>query len=211
MASLGKLAGPIGATLGAALMVKQVVDNRNRIINNSKEIGYRVAKTWENTGLMHRKREPFSTFEKHEVERFKQESQTKQFKSTETNTGTGHGSRKSGGGGSQPPKKPDKEPDDKDRNKTEEDVTNINSSNPLNDINYTEKVKIQMEQGDFHSFPKSADAFGSDAIKSEILGGDGLKRTKFEIPGEYMGKKGVFEYIIEPDGVICNHRLFLPK
>ena len=84
MASLGKLAGPIGATLGAALMVKQVVDNRNRIINNSKEIGYRVAKTWENTGLMHRKREPFSTFEKREVERFKQETRTKI--STQTNT-----------------------------------------------------------------------------------------------------------------------------
>ena len=33
-------------------------------------------------------------------------SQTKQFKSTETKTGTGHGSRKTGGGGSQPPKGP---------------------------------------------------------------------------------------------------------
>ena len=33
-------------------------------------------------------------------------SKTKQFKSTERNTGTGHGSRKSGGGGSQPPKGP---------------------------------------------------------------------------------------------------------
>ena len=33
-------------------------------------------------------------------------SKTKQFKSTETNTDTGHGSRKSGGGGSQPPKGP---------------------------------------------------------------------------------------------------------
>ena len=34
-------------------------------------------------------------------------SQTKQFKSTETNTGTGHGSRKTGGGGSQPPSSPE--------------------------------------------------------------------------------------------------------
>ena len=33
-------------------------------------------------------------------------SKTKQFKSTETNTDTGHDSRKSGGGGSQPPKGP---------------------------------------------------------------------------------------------------------
>ena len=75
IASLGTLAGPIGATLGAALIVKQVVDNRNRIIYNSKAIGYRVAKTLENSGLMHRKREPFSTFEKREVERFKQNHQ----------------------------------------------------------------------------------------------------------------------------------------
>ena len=139
-------------------------------------------------------------------------SKTKQCLKSEPSNNSSSGNTNSSPVPASPnPQKPDREPDDKDRNKTEEAVTNINSSNPLNDINYTEKVKIQMEQGDFHSFPKSADAFGSDAIKSEILGGDGLKRTKFEIPGEYMGKKGVFEYIIEPDGVTCNHRLFLPK
>jgi hypothetical protein len=43
------------------------------------------------------------------------------------------------------------------------------------------------------------------------LGGDGIIRTKIEIPGSYNGQAGVFEYIIEPDGVTVNHRLFQPN
>ncbi|AUG56722.1 hypothetical protein [Acetivibrio saccincola] len=68
-----------------------------------------------------------------------------------------------------------------------------------------------MKQGDYHSFPESVDAFGADGKVTQITGGDNVVRTKVEIPGSYQGKEGIFEYIIEPDGVTCNHRLFRPN
>ena len=40
-----------------------------------------------------------------------------------------------------------------------------------------------------------------------ITGGDGIKRLKLEIPGWYIGKNGMFEFIKEPDNTI-NHRFF---
>ena len=84
-----------------------------------------------------------------------------------------------------------------------------NISNPLENIQYTDKVKKQMKQGDFHSFPEAVDSFGSDGIITQIIGGDGIPRTKVEIQGSYKGKEGVFEYIIEPDNTV-NHRFFRP-
>ena len=83
--------------------------------------------------------------------------------------------------------------------------------NPLSNIRYTDKVKSQMTKGDYHGFPSSVDAFGKDGIVTKITGGDSIVRTKVEIPGNYQGKQGVFQYIIEPDGVTVNHRLFVPK
>lgn len=87
----------------------------------------------------------------------------------------------------------------------------VDKSNPLENIKFTDKVKEQMKQGDYHSFPDSVDGFGSNGKVTQITGGDKLVRTKVEIPGSYKGKDGVFEYIIEPDGVTCNHRLFKPN
>lgn len=84
-------------------------------------------------------------------------------------------------------------------------------NNPLSDVQYTDKVKSQMAKGDYHSFPKSVDSFGSSGKTTKITGGDGIVRTKVEVPGSYNGKKGIFEYIIEPDGVTVNHRLFIPS
>ena len=37
----------------------------------------------------------------------------------------------------------------------------------------------------------------------------GVVRIKVEILGAYRGRDGIFEYIIEPDGKACNHRLFV--
>ena len=93
-------------------------------------------------------------------------------------------------------------------------VVNKNSTslkNILKNIKYTDKVRSQMKLGDYHSFPESVSGFGSDANITSIVGGDKIIRTKIEIPGSYMGKEGVFQYIIEPDGVTCNHRLFVPN
>lgn len=44
-----------------------------------------------------------------------------------------------------------------------------------------------------------------------LKGGDSIIRTKVNILGEYKGREGVFEYIIEPDGKTVNHRLFRVK
>jgi filamentous hemagglutinin len=74
---------------------------------------------------------------------------------------------------------------------------------------YTNKVKGQMKQDDFHSFPESVEGFQSAGKVSKITGGDGTVRDKLEIPGNYRGHTGNFEFIKEPDGII-NHRLFRP-
>jgi hypothetical protein len=74
---------------------------------------------------------------------------------------------------------------------------------------YTDKVKMQMKQGDFHSFPESVRGFQDAGRISKIKGGDGVVRHKLDIPGGYRGREGRFEFIKEPDGKI-NHRLFQP-
>ncbi|MGI9279051.1 MAG: hypothetical protein ACR2PX_05390, partial [Endozoicomonas sp.] len=75
---------------------------------------------------------------------------------------------------------------------------------------YTDKVKLQMTQGDFHAFPDSVEAFQDTGVITKLTGGDGVLREKLEIPGSYKGQDGHFEFIKEPDGLI-NHRLFKPK
>lgn len=74
---------------------------------------------------------------------------------------------------------------------------------------YTGKVKRQMLNNDYHSFPESVTAFEKNGQVIQFIGGDGIKRSKLTIPGWYRGKKGVFEFIKEPNGDI-NHRLFRP-
>lgn len=54
------------------------------------------------------------------------------------------------------------------------------------------------------------DGFAKHGTVSKITGKDGVVRDKLEILGSYRGKKGVFEYIREPNGNI-NHRLFVPN
>jgi hypothetical protein len=78
------------------------------------------------------------------------------------------------------------------------------------DARYTDKVARQMQQGDYHAFPDSFTGFQEAGKVNEIIGGDGVQRFMLRIPGEYRGKKGVFELIKEPDGTI-NHRLFRPE
>lgn len=80
----------------------------------------------------------------------------------------------------------------------------------FNGSKYTQKVKKQASSGDYHSFPQSVDGFAKYGTVSKITGRDGIVRDKLEIPGSYRGKKGIFEYIREPNGEI-NHRLFVPN
>lgn len=67
-----------------------------------------------------------------------------------------------------------------------------------------------MKLGDYHCFTKSVEGFGANGKVAKITGGDKLVRTKVKVPGGYQGKDGIFEYIIEPDGITCNHRQFIP-
>lgn len=82
-------------------------------------------------------------------------------------------------------------------------------NNPLNDTKYTDKVRRQMQEDKFHGFPLEVDNFGGIGNKTEIIGGDGIKRTKISVEGEYLSRQGNFEWIVEPDGLI-NHRKFEP-
>jgi hypothetical protein len=84
-------------------------------------------------------------------------------------------------------------------------VEGASKTNPLENVKFTDKVKAQMKQGDYHSFPESVEGFGANGKVTKITGGDKIVRTKVEIPGSFKGKEGVFEYIIEPDGLTCNH------
>lgn len=87
----------------------------------------------------------------------------------------------------------------------------IDNHNFFKNAKYTEKVRKQASSGDYHAFPQSVDGFAQKYGKTSIItGGDGIPRIKLELKGEYKGKKGVFEYIRNPNGTI-NHRLFVPK
>ena len=79
------------------------------------------------------------------------------------------------------------DPNNKDKNKNK-DKSSENVKNPLEKIEYTDKVKQQMKKGDYHSFPESVDAMGGNGKITQIQGGDGIWRTKVEIQGSYMGK-----------------------
>lgn len=89
-------------------------------------------------------------------------------------------------------------------------IVDDGSKSFFDNTQYTDKVLGQMKSGDFHSFPKSVEAFELNGTVSPLKGGDGIYRQMLKIPGEYGNTKGFFEFIKEPNGMI-NHRLFRPK
>jgi len=81
-------------------------------------------------------------------------------------------------------------------------------ANPLDGTTFTDKVKRQMNGRDTdHNFPTLVDKQADAASVKKITGGDGVERTKVELPGSINGKDGNFSWIIEPDKTI-NHRQF---
>ena len=81
--------------------------------------------------------------------------------------------------------------------------------NILANVKYTEKVKLQMTQDINHGFPTMIDDIvGTYGKVGNIVGGDGIKRTVVELPGAINGNSGIFQYIIESDGITVNHRFF---
>lgn len=61
-----------------------------------------------------------------------------------------------------------------------------------------------------HAFNDIIDNYAGDATKFPLKGGDGVNRSLYQLEGSLNGKKGIFEWIIDPDpakGV--THRRFI--
>src|SRR5690606_1997262 len=61
------------------------------------------------------------------------------------------------------------------------------NTGPVAGTTYTPKVARQMESGDNHAFPKLVDQFAADGSATKIVGGDGVVRTKIQLPGAKNG------------------------
>jgi hypothetical protein len=83
--------------------------------------------------------------------------------------------------------------------------------NPLKGTTRTPKVNKQISNtaDQYHSFPESIDDMAGQGTVTKITGGDGVVRTKVELPEAINGKTGKYEWIIEPNNTI-NHRVFIP-
>lgn len=80
----------------------------------------------------------------------------------------------------------------------------------LKNIEYTDKVKSQMLQDIKHGFPSMIDDMaGMYGNIGNFTSGNGVVRMAVELPGSINGEVGIFQYIIEADGVIVNHRFFV--
>jgi hypothetical protein len=75
---------------------------------------------------------------------------------------------------------------------------------------YSDRVLEKMKLGDFHSFPELVTNYAEWGNVRKLVGKDGITREKLEIPGQYMGKDGAFEFIKEADGLLT-HRFFNPR
>ena len=58
-----------------------------------------------------------------------------------------------------------------------------------------------------HAFPSIIDTYVDIYLGRPIRGGDGIIRNIIEIPGSINKTPGIYEFIIEPNGM-CNHRYF---
>ena len=66
-----------------------------------------------------------------------------------------------------------------------------------------------MTQDINHGFPAMIDDMaGAYGKVGNIVGKDGIKRTVVELPGTINGKSGIFQCIIESDGITVKHRFF---
>ena len=87
---------------------------------------------------------------------------------------------------------------------------NCGGDHMLKNIEYTDKVKSQMLQDIKHGFPSMIDDMvGMYGNIGNFTSGDGVVRMAVELPGSINGEVGIFQYIIEADGVIVNHRFFV--
>lgn len=60
-------------------------------------------------------------------------------------------------------------------------IIKYNEKSFFENTRYTGKVKRQMLNNDYHSFPESVTAFEKNGHVIQIIGGDGIKRSKLTI------------------------------
>ena len=91
------------------------------------------------------------------------------------------------------------------KNKGRRETVDIN--NPVLDNIRTGSA---LKGDSLHAFNDIIDNYAGDATKFSLTGGDGIERTLYQIGGSLNGKKGIFEWIVDPDptkGV--THRRFI--
>jgi RHS repeat-associated protein len=74
---------------------------------------------------------------------------------------------------------------------------------------YSPKVLGQMAWDDYHGFPESVTSFAKDGNVSTFTGGDKKIYQELNIPGNYKGVDGSFQFYKNSGGEI-NHRVFIP-
>ena len=76
-------------------------------------------------------------------------------------------------------------------------------------VKYTDKVLKQMDNANDlrHAFPSIIDTMIDFSAGKPLKGGDEVIRSLIELPGTINETDGIFEFIIDPDG-LCNHRFF---
>lgn len=82
---------------------------------------------------------------------------------------------------------------------------------PIREINSDGKLEIIKEFPHLpkeHGFSEIVDNYSLFSKEFPLIGNDGVARRFFQITGSYNGKKGVFEWIIEPSGNM-SHRRFI--
>ena len=83
----------------------------------------------------------------------------------------------------------------------------VDISNPVLDNIRTGSA---LKGDSLHAFNDIIDNYAGDATEFLLTGGDGVKRTLYQLEGSLNGKQGIFEWIIDPDptkGV--THRRFI--
>ena len=84
-----------------------------------------------------------------------------------------------------------------------------NQLNLLVDTTYSLQVQQKMWQDKMHNFPREVENFGALGKITVKSGSDNNIYTFVDIKGSYLGRDGVFEFIINKDKVMT-HRFFNP-
>ena len=67
-----------------------------------------------------------------------------------------------------------------------------------------------LKDDSLHAFNDIIDNYAGDATRFSLMGGDGVKRSLYQIEGSLNGKKGIFEWIVDPDPTKgITHRRFI--